>query len=420
MDKFLIRGGIPLNGTVPVSGAKNATLELLPAALLAPGVFRLKNTPNIRDVWTMTRLMASMGAHAELNDGELFLDTSNITSQEAPYEHVVRMRASIHVLGPLLARYGQARVSLPGGCAWGPRPVDFHLRGLEKLGAEITIEGGYIIARADRLRGARVSFDVASVGATFNVMAAATLAQGRTVITNAAMEPEVTAAGRFLQKMGAQIDGLGTSTLTIDGVDDLKPCDEETIPDRIEAGTILIATAMTGGDVTITNTNPYHIAVVLEKLEDAGCEIDIRADEINIKASGDVKPVNVTTAVYPGFPTDMQAQWTALMAVADGVSHVTDNIYKDRFMHVPELTRLGCEIELKENTATIHGGTALTGASVMSTDLRASVAMVLAGLVAGGETQVLRVYHLDRGYESLEKKLSKLGADITREKAEEG
>lgn len=419
MDKFLIRGGRPLNGTVPVSGAKNATLELMPAALLAPGAYTLKNTPNIRDVWTMTRLLCSMGAHAELNDGELFLDTSNITSQEAPYEHVKRMRASIHVLGPLLARYGQARVSLPGGCAWGPRPVDFHLRALEKLGAEITIEGGYIIARADRLRGARVSFDVASVGATFNVMAAATLAQGRTVITNAAMEPEVTAAGRFLQKMGAQIEGLGTSTLTIDGVDELKPCDEETIPDRIEAGTILIAAAMTGGDVTISRANPYHIAVVLEKLEDAGCEVDIRADEITLKSSGQVRPVNVSTAVYPGFPTDLQAQWTALMSVADGVSHVTDNIYKDRFMHVPELARLGCDIDLKENTATVRGGRPLMGASVMSTDLRASVAMVLAGLVAQGETQVLRVYHLDRGYESLERKLSKLGADITREKTEE-
>jgi UDP-N-acetylglucosamine 1-carboxyvinyltransferase len=419
MDKFVIRGGNPLNGSVTVSGAKNATLELMPAALLAPGVYRLKNTPNIRDVWTMSRLLCSMGAFAELNDGELFLDTSNITSQEAPYEHVKRMRASIHVLGPLLARYGHARVSLPGGCAWGPRPVDFHLRGLERLGAEITIEGGYIIAKADRLKGARVSFDVASVGATFNVMAAATLAQGRTVITNAAMEPEVTAAGRFLQKLGAQIDGLGTSTLTIDGVDELKPCDEETIPDRIETGTLLIAAAMTGGDVTVCNTNPYHLAVVLEKLEEAGCEIDIRADEINIKGDGQVTPVNVTTAVYPGFPTDMQAQWTALMSVADGVSHVTDTIYKDRFMHVPELARLGSSIDLADNRVTIHGGRKLTGASVMSTDLRASVAMVLAGLVADGETHVLRVYHLDRGYESLERKLARLGADIRREKTEE-
>jgi UDP-N-acetylglucosamine 1-carboxyvinyltransferase len=419
MDKFLIRGGNRLNGSVSVSGAKNATLELMPAALLAPGVYRLRNTPNIRDVWTMSRLLCSMGAFAELNDGELFLDTSNITSQEAPYDHVKRMRASIHVLGPLLARYGHARVSLPGGCAWGPRPVDFHLKGLERLGAEISIEGGYIVAKADRLRGARVHFDIASVGATFNIMAAATLAHGRTVITNAAMEPEVTAAGRFLQKLGAQIDGLGTATLTIDGVDELKPCDEETIPDRIEAGTLLIAAAMAGGDVTVRGVNPYHLALVVEKLEEVGCAIDIRADEIHIKSDGDLAPVDVTTAVYPGFPTDMQAQWTALMTTAKGVSHVTDNIYKDRFMHVPELARLGCDLEQHDNMVTVRGGRPLMGATVQSTDLRASVAMVLAGLVAEGETQVLRIYHLDRGYESLEKKLSKLGADIRREKTEE-
>lgn len=419
MDKFVIRGGKRLSGTVAVTGAKNATLELMPAALLAPGVYRLGNTPNIRDVWTMSRLMSSMGAFAELNGNELFLDTSNITSQEAPYDYVKKMRASIHVLGPLLARYGYAKVSLPGGCAWGPRPVDFHLKGLERLGAEITLEHGYIIARADRLKGARVSFDIASVGATFNVMAAATLARGRTVITNAAMEPEVTAAGRFLQKMGAQIEGLGTSTLTIEGVEELKPVDEETIPDRIEAGTLLVALAMTGGRGTLTKVNPYHLAVVLEKLEDAGCELDIRADEISIIAPEKLNPVDVITAVYPGFPTDMQAQWIALMSCADGTSVVTDTIYRDRFTHVPELVRLGCEIQLNENTATIIGGCKLDGTTVMSTDLRASVAMVLAALVAEGETEVLRIYHLDRGYESLERKLTALGADIRREKTVE-
>ncbi len=419
MDKFVIRGGNRLSGTVAVTGAKNATLELMPAALLAPGVYRFANTPNIRDVWSMSRLMASMGAFAELNDNQLFLDTSNITSQEAPYEHVKKMRASIHVLGPLLARYGYARVSLPGGCAWGPRPVDFHLRGLERLGAEITVERGYIIARADRLKGGRVSFDIASVGATFNVMTAATLARGRTVITNAAMEPEVTAAGRLLQKMGAQIEGLGTSTLIIDGVDDLKPVDEETIPDRIEAGTLLIAIAMTGGEGTITKANPYHLAVVLERLEDAGCEIDIRADEITLKAPEKLKPVDIVTAVYPGFPTDMQAQWIALMTCADGASVITDTIYRDRFSHVPELIRLGCEIQLAENSATVIGGRKLHGTTVMSTDLRASVAMVLAALVADEETEVHRVYHLDRGYECLERKLAALGADIRREKSSE-
>ena len=419
MDKFVIHGGQTLTGSVAVSGAKNATLELMPAALLAPGVFRLTNTPNIRDVWTMSRLMVSMGAHIELNDNDLFLDTSNINKQEAPYEHVKKMRASIHVLGPLLARYGYAKVSLPGGCAWGPRPVDFHLKGLERLGAEITLEGGYIIARAERLRGARISFDFASVGATFNVMSAATLARGRTVITNAAMEPEVTAAGRMLQKMGAQIEGLGTSTITIEGVDELKPINEETIPDRIETGTLLIAIAMTGGHATLRKTNPYHLAFVLEKLEEAGCEIDIRADEITLKAPEKLNPVDITTAVYPGFPTDMQAQWMALMTAADGTSTVTDTVYKDRFSHVPELARLGCDIQVHENTATVRGGRKLTGATVMSTDLRASVAMVLAGLVAEGETEVLRIYHLDRGYECLEAKLTSLGAQIRREKTEE-
>ncbi len=419
MDKFVIRGGTKLSGRVPVSGAKNATLELLPAALLAPGVYSITNTPNIRDVWTMSRLLCSMGAHAELNDGELFLDTSNITSQEAPYSHVKKMRASIHVLGPLLSRYGYAKVSLPGGCAWGPRPVDLHLKGLERLGAEIEVEQGYIIARAKRLKGARISLDISSVGATFNLMSAATLAEGRTVIMNAAMEPEVTAAGRFLQKMGAQIEGLGTSTITIDGVKDLKAVDEETIPDRIEAGTLLAATAMTGGQVTLTKTNPYHLAFLLEKLEEAGCEMDIRADEITMTAPDVLKPVSVTTAIYPGFPTDMQAQWMAMMACADGTSTVTEKIYTDRFTHVPELVRLGCDINVHENTGTIAGKKRLTGATVMSTDLRASVAMVMAGMVAEGVTEVLRIYHLDRGYEKVEEKLTKLGADISRVKTDE-
>ncbi len=419
MDKFVIRGGRPLSGTVAASGAKNATLELIPAALLAPGVYRLHNTPNIRDVWSMSRLVSSMGAHAELNGGELFMDTSNIVNLEAPYEHVKKMRASIHVLGPLVARYGYAKVSLPGGCAWGPRPVDYHLKGLERLGASIELEGGYIIARADRLKGATVSFDAPSVGATFNIMAAAALAEGRSTIINAAMEPEVTAAGRFLQKMGAQIEGLGTSTLVIDGVRDLKPCDEVTIPDRIEAGTLLMAVAMTGGRATIRKTNPYHLAFVLERLEEAGCEIDIRADEVTLSAPEQLTPVSITTAVYPGFPTDLQAQWMALMTCAAGTVSVTDSIYRDRLSHVPELIRLGANITVNDNAATIIGGHRLTGATVMSTDLRASVAMVLAGLVAEGETQVLRIYHLDRGYEALEHKLTSLGADIRRVRTEE-
>lgn len=414
MDKFVVRGGQPLRGEIAISGAKNATLELMPSALLAPGTYRLKNTPNIRDVWSMSRLLVSMGAHAELNGGELFLDTSNLTSQEAPYEQVKKMRASIHVLGPLVARYGRARVSLPGGCAWGPRPVDLHLKGLEKLGAEIEIDGGYIIATAERLRGATITLDVSSVGATYNLMAAATLADGETRIVNAAMEPEVTAAGRFLQKMGADIDGLGTSCITIRGVDELRPADEVTIPDRIEAGTILSTVAMTGGEVRLTDVNPYHIGTVLDKLEEAGCELDVGTDEVRLRAPEELRSVSVTTAIYPGFPTDMQAQWTAMMACADGTATITDRIYHDRFSHVPELVRLGCQVEVHENSATVRGGADLSGATVMSTDLRGSVAMVMAGLVADGETEVLRIYHLDRGYERLEEKLRRLGADIER------
>ena len=419
MDKFIVRGGNRLKGTVPVSGAKNATLELMPAALLAPGTYTLTNTPNIRDVWSMSRLLCSMGAHAELNDGQLFLDTRSITSQEAPYDHVKKMRASIHVLGPLVARYGYAKVSLPGGCAWGPRPVDLHLKGLERLGAEIELDGGYIIARAKRLKGNSITLDVSSVGATFNLMAAATLAEGETRILNAAMEPEVTAAGRFLQKMGAEIEGLGTSEICIHGVSELKAVDETTIPDRIEAATLLAGAAMTGGELTLTDVNPYHLGFVLERLEEAGCELDVNTNEVVLRAPDELKPISVSTAIYPGFPTDMQAQWTAMMACASGIATITDRIYSDRFSHIPELARLGCDVEMHENTATVRGGKKLKGATVMSTDLRGSVAMVLAGLVAEGETSVLRIYHLDRGYERLEDKLSRLGADIRRSRTEE-
>lgn len=418
MDKFVVRGGNRLSGELTVSGAKNATLELMPSALLAPGIYRLYNTPNIRDVWSMSRLMASMGTNVELNNGELFLDTSNLITQEAPYEYVKKMRASIHVLGPLIARYGKARVSLPGGCAWGPRPVDLHLKGLAKLGAEIEIENGYIVASAKRLKGAMITLDVSSVGATYNLMAAATLASGETTILNAAMEPEVTSAGRLLQKMGAQISGLGTSCIKVVGVNELQAVDETTIPDRIEAGTLLATTAMTGGSIRLTRVNPYHLATVLEKLEEAGCDIDVGTDEIRLDAPDRLAPVSVTTAIYPGFPTDMQAQWTAMMAKADGTSTITDRIYHDRFSHAPELARLGVDVEVHENSATVRGGGDLTGATVMSTDLRGSVAMVMAGLVATGETEILRVYHLDRGYERLEEKLKVLGADIERRSTE--
>lgn len=426
MDKFIIYGGKPLQGRIKISGAKNASLALMPSTLLAQGAFHLTNTPNLRDVWTLSRLLGAMGVHCELNDNDLFIDTSNVTSFEAPYEHVKKMRASFHVLGPLLARYGSAKVSLPGGCAWGPRPVDLHLKGLEKLGAEIHIENGYVVAQAPhnngsgrRLKGSKIHFDISSVGATENVMSAATLAKGTTLITNAATEPEVTAQARMLVKMGAKINGIGTTTLEIEGVDELKPVDEETIPDRIEAGTFLIAAAMTRGAVTVENTNPYHLAAVIAKLEETGCEIDVMGNEITLTMHQKPNAVDVTTAVYPGFPTDLQAQWTAFMLLAQGTSKITDTIYTDRFKHVPELIRLGASIEMADNTAIVNGGKKLSGATVMSTDLRASASLILAALTVEDRTEILRVYHLDRGYEVIEKRLGALGANIRRERTEE-
>lgn len=418
MDKLVIEGGHRLHGRLKIAGAKNGSLALMPAALLASGTFHLTNTPNLKDVWTMSRLLGSLGAFCELNGNDLFIDTRNVNSFEAPYEHVKKMRASFYVLGPLLARFGKAKVSLPGGCAWGPRPVDLHLKGLEKLGAKITIEQGYILAEAEQLKGARFHFDISSVGATGNVLMAATRAKGTTVLTNAAMEPEITALARFLVKMGAKIDGIGTSELTIEGVDELKACDEETIPDRIEAATYLIAVAMTGGKLELENVNPYHLSNVIEKLEESGCAIDVNSDKIFLEMEGFPKPVNVTTQVYPGFPTDVQAQWTAYMLRAGGVSNLTDTIYHDRFKHIPELHRLGADITVKDNLAIVRGGKQLSGATVMSSDLRASASLVLAGLVAEGQTEVLRIYHLDRGYEEMEKKLLSLGANIRRTKSE--
>ncbi len=422
MDKFVIRGGSRLSGTVQISGAKNASLALMPATLLAPGVYTLSNTPKLRDVTTMSRLLESMGLSFSRADHTLKVDASRVTKFEAPYEHVKKMRASIYVLGPLVARYGQAIVSLPGGCAWGPRPVNLHIEGLKKLGAEIEVEGGYIHARAQRLRGARIVFDVSSVGATGNVLMAAVLAKGTTVIDNAAMEPEIVALAEFLVKMGAKIEGLGTNHLEIEGVDELHPADFTTIPDRIEAGTFLIAGALAGkkgSRVRVERCNPNHLSAVTTKLEDAGAKLTYGRDFIDIEPPEEIRPVNVTTSTYSGFPTDMQAQWIALMMVAKGTSIVTETIYFDRFMHVPELNRLGAQITVKENIATVVGVEKLTGAKVMSTDLRASASLILAGLVAEGTTEVLRVYHIDRGYESIEKKLRGLGADIERVAGEE-
>jgi UDP-N-acetylglucosamine 1-carboxyvinyltransferase len=419
VDKFVLRGGKRLSGTVTISGAKNATLALMPAALLASGNYRLTNTPVLRDVVTMSALLRTMGMKLTLNDHVLTLETGGVNRFEAPYEHVKKMRASIYVLGPLLARYGRARVSLPGGCAWGPRPVNLHIEGLRKLGATIELEGGYIVAHAGRLQGARIHFDVSSVGATGNLLMAAVLARGSTVIQNAAIEPEITALAHFLVAMGARIQGIGTSRLEIEGVDALHPADTETIPDRIEAGTFLVAAAITGGNITLQHVNPDHLTAVITRLEDAGCIVSTSPASVTLQAPDLLQPVDVTAAIYPGFPTDMQAQWTALMTKAQGTSVITDSIYLDRFKHVPEMIRLGADIEVKENAAIVRGSNRLTGAKVMSTDLRASASLILAGLVADGVTEVLRVYHLDRGYEAIERKLHALGADIERVSGEE-
>lgn len=414
MDKFVIEGGVRLKGSVTIGGAKNAALALMPATLLASGKYHFENIPDLRDLATMGKLLQMMGADVRKENHLLHLNTFRVNKFEAPYEQVKKMRASIYVLGPLIARYGYARVSLPGGCAWGPRPVNLHIDGVRKLGARIDIEKGYIVAKAKRLKAAKIAFDVSSVGATGNILMAAVLAKGTTLIENAAMEPEIVALGQFLMKMGARIDGLGSSRLEVEGVDALHPVDETMIPDRIEAGTFLVAAALTGGSIKLEKVKPGHLTSILSKLEEAGSSIECGDTWIKIKSPRVVKGVDVSTAIYPGFPTDMQAQWISLMSVARGSSVVADTIYFDRFKHVPELIRLGADIELNKNAAIVRGVKSLTGAKVMSTDLRASASLVLAGLVAEGKTEVLRVYHLDRGYESLEKKLQGLGAKIRR------
>lgn len=415
MDKFVITGGQRLQGEVEISGAKNASLALMPACILTSGTLKLFNTPELNDIFTMKKLLTQLGIECELNDHVMTLNTSGINNFIAPYEHVKKMRASVYVLGPLLSRFGEAKVSLPGGCAWGPRPINLHLEALKKMGAEIELNEGYILAKTKKLVGAKINFDVSSVGATGNTLMAAVLAKGQTVINNAAIEPEITNLAEFLIKMGAKIHGIGTSVLTIDGVDELFPAEVETIPDRIEAGTLLIAAAITGGNISLKNIDEFYINSVLSKLEDSGCKIFINNRKINLSAPDSViKSTDIITSIFPGYPTDMQAQWTAYMAVASGVSRVTDTIYLDRFKHIPELVRLGADISLTENTAVIKGVKKLTGAKVMSTDLRASASLVLAGLAAKGTTEVLRVYHLDRGYQKIEEKLKSLGAQIER------
>ncbi len=415
MDKFIIHGGNALSGKIQVSGAKNATLALMPATLLASGTSKLLNTPRLNDVHTMIKLISHLGAECSFEGDELTINASNISQFEAPYEAVKKMRASIYVLGPLLARFGEAKVSLPGGCAWGPRPVDLHIQSMKRLGAQIEIENGYIIAKAKRLKGATISFDRSTVGATGNLLMAAVLAKGTTIINNASMEPEITNLIEFLNMMGAKIFGINSSILEIEGVDELTGAQIDTIPDRIEAATLLTAAVMTKGIITLDNCSSIHLLSPIAKLEDAGAVLSIQKNSVSIDASQiDLQSVDVATSPFPGFPTDMQAQWISLMSVTPGVSTITDTIYLDRFSHVPELNRLGANITIKENSAIVRGVAKLNGTKVMSTDLRASASLVLAGLVATGLTEVLRVYHLDRGYEGLEKKLNSLGANIER------
>ncbi len=420
LDKFVIRGGKSLSGSVEVSGAKNSALALMPSVLLNNGKNQISNVPEVNDIFTMMKLLMQLGITADFKNKLITLNSSSVTSQIAPYEHVKKMRASVYVLGPLLARYGYAKVSMPGGCAWGPRPINLHLSAMKKFGASIDLEGGYIIAKSKRLMGARINFDISSVGATGNALMAAVLVKGETIITNAASEPEITQLAQFLLSMGAKIEGIGSNILEIQGVDNLSPAKIDNIPDRIEAGTLLIAAAMTKGNIKLTKVNSKHLNIPLQKLEDSGVKLFVNNNLIELDASDTLAAnVDLTTGVYPGFPTDLQAQWTSYMSIVPGSSKIVDTIYHERFKHIPELNRLGANIEILRNSALVKGVDRLKGATVMSTDLRASASLVLAGLVAEGTTEVLRIYHIDRGYQRIEEKLKKLGADIERVKTEQ-
>ena len=415
MDKLVIQGGVRLSGEVKVSGAKNAALPILCACILTPETLRVQNLPHLRDVTTMLTLLGQMGVGVSLDEKlGVSLTSGHIEQRLAPYELVKTMRASILVLGPLLARFGDARVSLPGGCAIGQRPVDQHIKGLEALGAEIRIERGYINARADRLQGAHIKMDLVTVTGTENLMMAAALANGVTVIENAALEPEVIDLANCLNAMGARISGAGTDVVTIEGVEALHGTDYRVMPDRIETGTFLVAAAATGGDIKLQDTRADLLGSVIDKLREAGASIDHGDSWITLHSKGKPASVSASTAPYPAFPTDMQAQFMALDAVASGTGVITETIFENRFMHVQELKRLGAEIDVDGNRAVVQGVERLQGARVMATDLRASASLVIAGLVAEGETLVDRIYHLDRGYECIEEKLGQLGARIRR------
>jgi UDP-N-acetylglucosamine 1-carboxyvinyltransferase len=415
MDKLVIEGGAALSGEVAVSGAKNATLPIFTAALLTDEPLIVANVPHLRDVTTMLNLLAQMGVAVSMDEeGSVDLSARDINNPVAPYDLVKTMRASVLVLGALTARCGEAQVSLPGGCAIGLRPVDQHIKGLQALGAEVSIEHGYIAVRAQRLRGARICLDLVTVTGTENIMMAATLAEGTTVIENAAREPEIVDLADCLNAMGARVRGAGTDVISIEGVERLHGARYRVMPDRIETGTFLAAAAATGGDIRLTGARPGILDAVLEKLREAGAHVATGEDWITLKTNGALAAVSLRTAPYPAFPTDMQAQFMALNSTARGTAMVTETIFENRFMHVQELRRLGADIEVEGNTAVVRGVPQLTGAVVMATDLRASASLVVAGLVASGTTTVDRVYHLDRGYERIEEKLSKLGARIKR------
>ncbi len=416
MNKLIIKGGIPLSGQVRISGSKNAVLPILAGTLLADSPVIIRNVPHLHDVTTTMELLGRMGVLLTIGEKmSIEIDPTSLENTFAPYELVKTMRASILVLGPLLARYGQAEVSLPGGCAIGARPVDMHLSGLEAMGADIDVEQGYIKARCKRLKGARIVMDQVTVTGTENLMMAASLADGTTVIENAAREPEVVDLADFINAMGGRVENAGTDLITIHGVERLSGCDYSVLPDRIETGTYLVAAAITGGKVLIKHTDPRLLDAVLAKLEESGATIDIGEDWIELDMEGR-KPhaVNIRTAPYPGFPTDMQAQFCALNAIAEGTGSVTETVFENRFMHIQEFMRLGANVHLEGNTVIIQGVEGLNGAQVMATDLRASASLILAGLVARGETVVDRIYHIDRGYDHIEEKLASLGAQIQR------
>jgi UDP-N-acetylglucosamine 1-carboxyvinyltransferase len=417
LDKIVVEGGHRLEGEVTISGAKNAALPILASSLLTGGRNTYDNVPGLQDVHSIKLLLSHLGARIETDGSRVHIDTEGLNTHEAPYDLVRKMRASVLVLGPLVARLGKARVSLPGGCAIGARPINLHLKGLSRLGADIELAHGYVEASASGgLKGNDIYFDVITVTGTENLMMAAVLAQGTTVLRNAAREPEVVALARVLRKMGAKIEGAGTSIITIQGVSELKPAHTSVIADRIEAGTFMVAAALTGGDVTLLNCDPAHLEAVIHKLRLTGSDVQVLNDTIRVIGNGPPKSVDVKTMPYPGFPTDMQAQFMVLMSVSQGLSIISETIFENRFIHVSELKRLGADITVSGDSALVRGVPQLSGAPVMATDLRASASLVLAGLVAGGRTEVLRVYHLDRGYDALEKKFARLGASIWREK----